>query len=181
MAYQLQPFRLSEAPGWIDSDLYTIQASWPNAADGPRVREMLQRLLEDRFRLKMRRDSKEQDIYALMVRDLSKLQPSKTPGRSGTRVSASRENGDVRTEFVATTMERFTDTLSRELNRLVVDETGLTGEYDFVLQTEREIDEKNMFVTPLAPSLGQVGLKLEKRQGAVEFYTIESIQHPSEN
>lgn len=181
MAYQLQPFRLSGAPGWIDSDLYTIQAPWANPADGPRVREMLQRLLEDRFSLKMRRDSKEQDVYALLVRDPSKLQPTKTPGRSMMRTSASRENGSVRTEFLATTMERFTDILTRDLNRLVVNETGLTGEYDFVMQTEREADEKNMFITPLAPSLGQIGLKLESRKGTVEFYTIESIQHPSEN
>jgi uncharacterized protein (TIGR03435 family) len=181
MAYQLQPFRLTGAPGWIDSDLYTIQASWPAESSNEKFREMLQRLLAERFKLKMRKDSKEQNLYALLVRDESKLQPTKTPGRSMTRGSASRENGNVRTEFIATTMDRFTDTLARELNRMVVDETGLTGEYDFVLQTEREVDEKNMFVTPLAPSLGQVGLKLESRKGPVEFYTIESIQHPSEN
>jgi len=181
MAYQLQPFRLSGAPGWIDSELYTIQASWLNEANGPRVREMLQRLLEDRFSLKMRRDSKEENIYALLVCDKSKLQPTKTPGRSMTRTTASKENGNVRTEFLAVTIDRLADSLSRELNRMVVDETGLIGEYDFVLQTEREVDEKNMFVTPLAPSVGQIGLKLESRKGTVEFYTIESIQHPSEN
>jgi uncharacterized protein (TIGR03435 family) len=181
MAYQLQPFRLSGAPEWVDSDLYTIQASWPKEANGEKVREMLQRLLEDRFSLRMRKDSKEADIYALLVRDKSKLQPTKTPGRSMTRSAASRENGNVRTEFIAVTIDRFADALSRELNRLVVDETGLIGEYDLVLQTEREVDEKNMFVTPLAPSVGQIGLKLESRKGTVEFYRIESIQHPSEN
>lgn len=181
IAYQLQPFRLLGAPGWIDSELYNIQASWSNEADGPRVREMLQRLLEDRFRLKMRKDPREQDIYALLVRDASKLQPTKTPGRSGTRTSASRENGSVRTEFMATTMDRFTDTLTRDSGRLVIDETGLKGEYDFVMQTEREVDEKNMFITPLSSSIGQIGLRLESRKGVVDFYTVESIQRPSEN
>ena len=87
----------------------------------------------------------------------------------------------MRVPSCAVPVERLTDALSRELNRLVVDETGLIGEYDFVLQTESEVDEKKMFVTPLAPSVGQIGLKLESRKGAVEFYTIESIQHPSEN
>jgi uncharacterized protein (TIGR03435 family) len=178
MAYELQPFRLSGAPGWIDSELFTVQATW-SEANAARFREMLQRLLEDRFHLEMRRESKEQNISVLQVRDKSKLQPTKTPGRSGTRAYA--EDRNVRSEFIATTMGRFADILSRELNRLVVDETGLPGEYDFVLQTEREVDEKNMFTTPLAPSLGQVGLRLESRKGPVEFYTITGIERPSEN
>jgi len=178
MAYELQPFRLSNAPGWIDSELYTVQATW-SEANGTRFREMLQRLLEERFHLEMRRESKEQNLYGLLVRDKNKLQPTKTPGRSATRARA--EDRNVRTEFVATTMGRFAEILSRELNRLVVDETGLPGEYDFVLETEREVDEKNMFVTPLVPSVGQAGLKLEARKGPVEFYTIRAIERPSEN
>ncbi len=178
MAYELQPFRLSGAPGWIDSELYTVQAVW-SEANGTRFREMLQRLLEDRFHLEMRRETKEQNFSALLVRDASKLQPTKTPGRSGTRGQAEERN--VRTEFIATTMGRFAEILSGELNRLVVDETKLTGEYDFVLETEREVDEKNMFTTPLAPSVGQAGLRLESRKGPVEFFTISSMERPSEN
>jgi len=155
-----------------------VQATW-SEANGTRFREMLQRLLEERFHLEMRRESKEQNLYGLLVRDKNKLQPTKTPGRSATRARA--EDRNVRTEFVATTMGRFAEILSRELNRLVVDETGLPGEYDFVLETEREVDEKNMFVTPLVPSVGQAGLKLEARKGPVEFYTIRAIERPSEN
>ncbi len=178
MAYELQPFRLSDAPAWIDSELYTVQTTW-SEANGTRFREMLQRLLEDRFRLAMRRESKEQNFSALLVRDKSKLQPTKTPGRSATRAYA--EGRNVRTEFIATTMGRFADILSRELNRWVLDETALTGEYDFVLETEREVDEKNMFTTPLAPSVGRIGLRLESRKGPVEFYSIRTIEHPTEN
>lgn len=178
MAYDLQPFRLSGAPGWIDSDLYTVQAAW-SEANGTRFREMLQRMLEERFHLEMRRESKEQSFYALQVRDASKLQPTKTPGRSATRARA--EDRNVRTEFIATTMARFAEILSRESSRLVTDETGLTGEYDFVLETEREVDEKNMFTTPLAPSVGQAGLRLESRKGPVDFFTIRAIARPSEN
>jgi uncharacterized protein (TIGR03435 family) len=178
MAYELQPFRLSDAPAWIDSELYTVQTTW-SEANGTRFREMLQRLLEDRFHLVMRRESKEQNFSVLLVRDSSKLQATKTPGRSATRARA--EDRNVRTEFIATTMSRFADTLSRELNRWVVDETGLTGEYDFVLETEREADEKNMFTTPLAPSVGRIGLRLESRKGPVEFYSIRAIERPSDN
>jgi len=178
MGYELQPFRLSGAPGWIDSELYTVRATW-SEANGTKFREMLQRLLEDRFHLEMARESKEQSLYALRVRDKGKLQPTKTPGRAATRARA--EDRNVRTEFIATTMERFADILSREANRMVVDETGLIGEYDLVLETEREVDEKNMFITPLAPSLGQVGLKLESRKGPVDFYRIRAIAHPAEN
>ncbi|HSP66897.1 MAG TPA: TIGR03435 family protein [Bryobacteraceae bacterium] len=178
MAYELQPYRLSGAPGWIDSELYNLHATW-SGANGTRFREMLQRLLEDRFHLQMGRESKEQSLYALQVRDKGKLQPTKTPGRSATYARA--EDRNVRTEYIATTMGRFAEILSRESNRVIVDETGLTGEYDFVLQTEREVDEKNMFTTPLAPSLGQIGLKLESRRGHLDFYTIKTIEHPSEN
>lgn len=181
MAYTLQPFRLAGAPAWIDAELYSIQASWSAPANGNQVREMLQRLLEERFRLKLKRETKEQDTYVLRVRGETKLQPAKNPGSSGVRTSSDRENRNVRTEFLATTMERFIDILSREVGRVVVDETGLTGEYDFVLQTEREPDEKNLFVSPLAPSVGQLGLRLESRKGMVDYYTIEAIERPSEN
>lgn len=114
----------------------------------------------------------------MQVRVKGKLQPTKIPGGSATRARA--QNRNIRAEYIATTIERFADILSRELNRRVVDETDLTGEYDFAL-TEREVDEKNMFITPLVPSLGQIGLKLESREGPADFYTIRTIAHPSEN
>src|ERR1044071_6092297 len=91
MAYELQPYRLSGAPGWIDSELYNLQATW-SEANGTRFRPMLQRLLEDRFHLAMGRESKEQNFYVLQVRDKGKLQLTKTPGRSATRARAEDRN-----------------------------------------------------------------------------------------
>jgi uncharacterized protein (TIGR03435 family) len=60
--------RLEGGPAWTDSERYQIDAK----ADGPVGRDMmegpmLQALLEDRFKLKVRRETRETPLYALTV------------------------------------------------------------------------------------------------------------------
>ncbi len=59
---------LQGGPDWIDSERYTIDAK----PESPQTRAMmngpmLQALLEDRFKLKIHRESKEVPVYALVV------------------------------------------------------------------------------------------------------------------
>src|SRR5229473_809561 len=71
VAYQVRDFQISGGPDWIDSTHYDIDA---NAKDKPAPREwlhtmppMLQSLLEDRFKLKLHRETKELPVYVLTV------------------------------------------------------------------------------------------------------------------
>ncbi len=71
--------------------------------------------------------------------------------------------------------------LSREVERMVFDQTGLTGEFNFVVEATRQQEETNPFAAPIAPSLGDIGLRLESRRGPVEIYVVEAAERPSEN
>src|SRR6185437_2535387 len=68
-------------PSWIESESYEVDAKAESTPGQAVMRGlMLQALLEDRFHLRMRRDSRETLVYALTVaKGGAKLQPSK-PG-----------------------------------------------------------------------------------------------------
>ena len=88
-AYGLQDFQLTGGPGWITSDRFDIEAT-PGGGISPtqeQNREMVQSLLEDRFQLKFRRETKNLPAYNLVVaKGGSKMKPSADqtlPGPAG--------------------------------------------------------------------------------------------------
>lgn len=67
------------APGWLDRERFDIQAIAPSMAAAPQG-VLLQRLLEERFSLRLRRERREGDIYALVIaRGDGRLGPSPRP------------------------------------------------------------------------------------------------------
>ena len=65
-AYRLRPYQVT-GPDWMKTTMFDIQAKIPEGASVDMIPEMLQTLLVERFGLKVRRDSKEQPVYALVV------------------------------------------------------------------------------------------------------------------
>ena len=70
-------------------------------------------------------------------------------------------------------------------DRVVVDNTGLAGNYDFTLAFVRDIGPATEDV-PDGPSIfvaarEQLGLRLEAKRAPVEFLVVEHIEKPSEN
>src|SRR4051794_22053459 len=65
-AYRLKNYQVV-APDWVGSERFDIAAKLPAGADRDQVPAMLQSLLEDRFKIKSHRDSKEFPVYALTV------------------------------------------------------------------------------------------------------------------
>jgi uncharacterized protein (TIGR03435 family) len=145
---------LEGGPSWINSERYTINAKAagdPSASvtHGP----MLQSLLEDRFQLKIRRETKEIPVYVLTVaKNGPKLQRFEegscmaikpgpvTPGQKpfcGTAMS--RRNGaNVTAEFFQMTVDEFSKNLGANsgpniLDRPVIDKTGITGQFNLRL------------------------------------------------
>jgi uncharacterized protein (TIGR03435 family) len=75
LAYRLKPYQLS-GPDWIRSERYDVLATYPAGATKEQMPEMLQALLAERFKLVVRRETKEMPVYALVVGpDGHKLQP----------------------------------------------------------------------------------------------------------
>jgi uncharacterized protein (TIGR03435 family) len=66
IAYKVKPYQVT-GPDWMMAQRFDILAKMPEGADKDQVPQMLQGLLAERFKLKIRRDSKEQAVYALVV------------------------------------------------------------------------------------------------------------------
>jgi uncharacterized protein (TIGR03435 family) len=66
VAYKVKPYQVT-GPEWLTAERYTITAKMPAGANRDQVPEMLQALLADRFKLTFHRETKEENVYALIV------------------------------------------------------------------------------------------------------------------
>src|SRR5437764_140826 len=79
IAYDALPSNVS-GPGWIDSERYDIAATPPEGANQEQLNLCLQRLLSERFALRMARKSSNQPVYELLApRGAVKLKPAASP------------------------------------------------------------------------------------------------------
>jgi uncharacterized protein (TIGR03435 family) len=100
VAYSIQRVRVVGGPGLMDSDRYEVHAKAENAAaTADEVREMLQPLLADRFKLAVHRETRQLPAYTLSLGNGgSKLEKSKDPEAKPV-VSTEPGQGMVRVSF----------------------------------------------------------------------------------
>jgi uncharacterized protein (TIGR03435 family) len=179
-AFNVQNFQIEGGPSWMNSDYFDIDAKTPDNTTGKQNYEMLQTLLADRFQLKVHRETHELSIYALSVgKSGPKLNPANEDERS--MVSA---RGRGRMEFHKISLSTLAQNLAGNMDRIVLDKTGLTGDFDFTLEWNPDIaqpDTDTSRPTIFTAIQEQLGLKLESTKGPVEVLVIDSVQRPTEN
>ncbi|HZJ31550.1 MAG TPA: TIGR03435 family protein [Vicinamibacterales bacterium] len=207
---------ITGGPAWIRSTRFDVVAKTDGVPiTRSDLVEMTMELLRDRFKLRIESEYVDRPVYALVLsrkdgRLGEGLQVSSSNCENGKRsapiVTERQSNYVVKGCGIAVvggsgsvallhgmraTMTQLAKTLSRDavadLGRPVIDETGLTGEYDFTLKAAPD---------PLGPPASnlpqnfwfhsalnvQLGLKLEERdRGRVEILAIRDVQQPSEN
>jgi uncharacterized protein (TIGR03435 family) len=167
-AYHVESWQLSGGPAWRDTGPFEIIAKAPgDASPTPvQVREMLRSLLEERFKLKVHRETKEGPIYALVVeKNGPKLKKSTASDAS---YSVGGPRGVVKLIFKSASMNFFANQIASQaqLGRPVLDGTGLAGEWDFELMFEQGAAPPNSALPDLFTALQQqLGLKLESQKG----------------
>jgi len=77
--------------------------------------------------------------------------------------------------FTNTSPAVFADLLSQQLGRKVLDETGLTGQFDITLQWGNGESEPDQISAALE---NQLGLKLESDQAPVDVLVIDQVERP---
>ncbi len=198
-AYNVSGQAISGGPSWVESERYDILAKAPNDIR-PTLDEqmaMLRRLLADRFHLTFHREQREMPVYALTVaKGRSKLKPS-------TVLPDATPEGPPALVFVVTpssvkltaqyaSLEELASLFQRStLERPVIDQTGLTGRYDFELEFT---PDETLFGGALgkapddatkpgffAAIQEQLGLKLEVTRGPVSTIVIDHAERASEN
>lgn len=181
LAYGLRDRQISGGPPWIQSQGFDIQAN-PAQAGAPIPKEqtirMIQTLLEDRYQLKSHRETRQLPAYALTVDTRG---PKLPPPREG---SGRTMLGDL--DAPSLTLASLCEILEFDLDRSVVNQTGLTGPYAIRLQWASERSLKVVAADPSSPSLFEavremLGLRLQTTQVAEEIFVIDSVEQPSEN
>jgi uncharacterized protein (TIGR03435 family) len=188
LAYGVSERQLSGAPSWADSDAFDIDAKAESPASYEQILLMLQTLLEDRFQLKLRRETREESGYALVL-EKDTPNPLLHANDDGAPPLIRAAGNPVEMVLTNIPMGRLAWILSgpEQLGRPVVDKTGLLGGYDFKLEFSR-ISSKPGDESPhdssgpsLVAALKKVGFKLVSQKVPSEFLTIEHVEKPSSN
>ena len=66
IAYKIKSYQL-QGPDWMGVERFNVQAKMPEGAKEDQVPEMLQALLIERFKLTFHRDTKEHNVFALVI------------------------------------------------------------------------------------------------------------------
>lgn len=178
MAYQVKDYQIS-APGWIAQEKYQIAATMPAGATRADVPEMLRTLLEQRFHLKLHRETRKMAVYALVeAKGGAKLTAAPADRRAGPGFA---REGQV--QALSCSLDAFADLLTKAEDRVVVDTTGITGLYDFDLNYQPETASTAEDTRPtLAAVLRERGLRLERRELPAEVLVIDQADKvPTEN
>ena len=217
-AFNVSEDRILNEPGWVKSARYDIEAK-VDPADAPKFEKLTQEqrwammlpVLEDRFGLKFHHETKELEVYTLVIaKGGPKLQAAK-PVDAGEEMSMGQQRmgqAMMRVSTKGMTMEghgvqmpQIVRMISLQLGSTVVDKTGLTGAYDYTLEFAPQEGMGGMMRTPGdgppgdgaapppdagGPSLfaavqEQLGLKLEPEKAPVDAIVIDHIEQPSPN
>jgi bla regulator protein BlaR1 len=207
-AYDLQSHQLSSGPAWTNSEAYDIVAK-PDPPEGPadvthlgpmqermrwdRARNRTRTLLADRFHLTVHEETKEGQIYALIVaKGGPRLQASKSEGNPSTM----RSPGAINARRGTTDM--LAALLSNWLRLPIVNRTGLAGNYDYKLTYAQEppvgaggampptLDSPPDSLADSGESVfaalqEQLGLKIASQKGPIQVFVIDRVEHPSAN
>jgi uncharacterized protein (TIGR03435 family) len=184
-AYGIQEDRdyALSAPDWMRFERFDVVVKFPPGTPLEQLMLMLQNLLADRFKLKAHRESREMPVYALVVgKSGSKLRES-APGATG----GVGMTGVGRITSRAAPLQGLADHLSNaalQIDRPVIDQTGLKGRYDFTLEwTPDNLPPGDSTAPSLFTAVQeQLGLKLESRKAPVEIVVVDSAEKtPTEN
>jgi len=200
------------APEWTKEPRFDITAKVPEGATREQFFQMLQNMLVERFGLKFHRDQQQVQGFELSIAKggpkfqesapeppkdpaavppppltPAQLRPTRGPdgypvslaGVSGAATMGNRASG----QWFRVTMQRLVTELDHQLNKPVVDATGLNGKYDLALHwvpdpTRPDGDGPSLF----AALQEQLGLKLESKKVTIPTVVIDHAEKtPTEN
>jgi uncharacterized protein (TIGR03435 family) len=203
-AYKVKDHQIS-GPDWMSSERYIVSAKLPANTTKDQVPAMLQALLADRFKLKLQKDQKSMPAYALVVaKGGPKLHEAE--GKDGLRMMMGPKGRHM---TGISTMSGLADMLSNVMDRPVIDQTALKGNFDMDLEWSGDDgggamrfglpprgsggpeggggEGRHQDESADAPSIftslqDKMGLKLDPRKEQVDFLVIENAEKvPTEN
>jgi uncharacterized protein (TIGR03435 family) len=188
-AYDVEDYRILGGPNWVSADLFNLEAKpaassplsqWvppgPKTPPTPEMRRMLQSLLADRFGLQVHRESKPDVVYTLKL------------AKGGPKLASPKDA--TAQPFVSflphalrgqnATLDLLVDRITTLVKRPVANQTGLKGNFDFLIDYPPD-DAGSDTEVLLLRGLKEAGLELQSERGAVEVIVIDHAEKPSAN
>jgi len=197
LAYNIGVKQLS-GPRWLTEPTtdptvvtrYEIVAKVPSDAKKDQIPLMLQKLLEDRFKLQVHRETRPTQVYVLGVSKGGPKLDTSVPNSSRRPGCARVINGEV--GAAADCYNVTAAQLAQQLQSLapgyfrdgpIVDRTGLTGTYDLRLEWMMQQQlEAGMTGPTMFAAVEKLGLNLEKKRDTAEVLIVDHCeQSPTEN
>jgi len=181
-AYGANDIEVVGGPDWIDTDRWDITATaGPDHADAA-LDQMIRSLLEERYKLRAHVERRERPIYALVVaRSDRRLGPKvHLSACKADDVDCGRNFGNTNgirsgtLSGVGRTMSDIGQTLSRYVERRVLDRTGLDERYDFEVTWSEDVS----IFTAIQE---QLGLKADPQRAPVDVVVVDAVQRPIED
>jgi uncharacterized protein (TIGR03435 family) len=197
VAYQVKPEQIAGGPGWVDTEPYDLNAEAEKPSSIEELHIMLQNLLTERFNLRFHYETKEMSAYVLAVDKggPKSLKAHPAPGGGDLNINKAAEQF-LHEKWIAhcASIDYFTFVLSQIFDRPVINQTNLSGCFDFALAFTRDlppnlkegqlingtpIDTYGPTIYQALPS--QLGLKLESKKGPVATLVIDHAERATEN
>jgi len=192
LAYDVDdPDRILGGPNWLERDRFDIVAKAPPATPPDTVRQMLQGLLADRFKLAVHRDERPMTGYALAAgKGKPKMKEATTPG--GCQPGPPPAPGSVPSLLAichGVTMDAFARLLRNiagaYVTQPITDATGIKGFWEFELRFTPRAFVPNAgadAITLFDAVDQQLGLKLEQQKMSTSVLIVDSVnQKPTDN
>jgi uncharacterized protein (TIGR03435 family) len=209
----VMPFQIAGGPTWINSEHYDIEAKedgsmaaklqkLPSDQRMEQIGLMLQSLLVNRFKLVVKHETTEAPVYSLIVSKAGRIREDENDCDVGAHHGDSPDAfcggliaypGHISGQKVP--ISALVTQLAGVTQRIVKDNTGLTGKYDISLNWTPDPGQTGEPPPPgislpkpdpngpsLPAALGeQLGLKLVSTTGPVEKIVIEHVEEPTPN
>lgn len=175
-AYDVQAFQISGGPAWIDTETYDVVARTGGNLNNADRDRMLQSLLTDRFKLKIRRESKQGTVYQL---ETAKKGPKITASPAGTQYGMNtRRNLFTGTQIP---MDVFASILSSYIGEPVIDKTELKGGFDITFRYSPGAKSDDVSAASIFTEVEDQLVRLVAKKGPIEMLVVESAERPSAN
>lgn len=196
LAFDLGDWQITGSSDWTaaSSSRYDINAIAPSSYEPPapdrsrnspltdEQRQMLRSLLIDHFQLQGHRETKSETVYILQRGDLPlKLVPPLHPDEyhwaGGVHGGSIGPGTGIAGKNIS--MPELSTRISGALKRTVIDQTGLTGTFDF--ECIAGDSATSDVASALAASMHSIGLKLTPAKGPVEMLVVDHAELPAQN
>jgi len=188
LAYEFDDDRIMGGPSWLEMDRFEVIAKAPAGASlapppgsaplalSDSVREMLQSLLADRFKLAVRRATRPLPGFVLTVDKKPLMKEADGSGDNGCRSTPPADPADPTIRLVCRNMSM--EVLAGLLPRLpgtasagVLDKTELKGLWNFDVQLPRDVSAQDA----AGAIAKQLGLKLEPQPIPTPVLVVETV------